>query len=70
VRLAACRALVAFCCTLDPGYCETNAGYLAQAVIIHMDDSEPAIQEAAAEVLETLAAKKPVAVRDEVFKTA
>lgn len=41
---------------------------VAAAVIIHMDDSEVAIQEAAASVLEALAAKKPAAVREEVAK--
>jgi hypothetical protein len=37
-------------------------------IMIHMDDSEPSVQEAAAGALEALAAKKPVAVRDEVLK--
>jgi hypothetical protein len=37
-------------------------------IVIHMDDSEPSVQEAAAAALEALAAKKPVAVRDEVLK--
>lgn len=44
VRIAACRALVAFGATLQRDYCETNAGYLAAGVVIHMDDADTAVQ--------------------------
>lgn len=59
---------MAFCTTLGPDYCETNAGYLAAGAIIHMDDSDQSVQEAACLVMEALAAKKPDAVKAEVLK--
>jgi len=68
VRIAACAALVAFCTTMAPSYCDTNTAYLAAAVIIHMDDSEVAIQEAACRVMEALGAVKPAVVAAEVNK--
>jgi hypothetical protein len=29
---------------MQPDYCETNSGYLAAGVVIHMDDSENSVQ--------------------------
>jgi len=29
---------------MQPDYCETNAGYLAAGVVIHMDDPEMSVQ--------------------------
>lgn len=69
VRVATCRALVAF--VSGPGgaaYCDTNSGYLAAGVIIHMDDSDPRVQDAACSVLEAQAAHKPAVVAAEVNK--
>ncbi len=44
VRIAACRTLRAFCSTMQASYCDTNSGYLAAGVIIHMDDSNTDVQ--------------------------
>lgn len=44
VRIAGCAALQAFCSTMQVNYCETNSGYLAAGVIIHMDDADTAVQ--------------------------
>jgi dynein assembly factor 5, axonemal len=44
VRVAACGALRALCGALTSAYCDTNAGYLAQGVLVHMDDSDKAVQ--------------------------
>uniref|UniRef100_A0A7S3R359 Stalled ribosome sensor GCN1-like HEAT repeats region domain-containing protein n=1 Tax=Dunaliella tertiolecta TaxID=3047 RepID=A0A7S3R359_DUNTE len=68
VRVAACKALAVFCTTMNADYCETNSGYLAAGVVIHMDDSEMSVQEAACSVLEALAARKPHPVRLEIMK--
>lgn len=68
MRVAACGALASFARSLPPSYCDTNAGYLAAGTAIHMDDSDPAVQEAAAAALEALAAVKPAAVAAEVGK--
>lgn len=68
VRVAACAALRTFAATLPANYCDTNSGYLAAGVVIHMDDSDAAVQEAACSTLEALAAVKPQAVAAEVNK--
>ncbi|KAG1655968.1 hypothetical protein FOA52_009395 [Chlamydomonas sp. UWO 241] len=68
VRVGACGALTAFCTTMPATYCDTNSGYLAAGVVVHMDDSAPEVQEAACRVLEALAAVKPIAVAKEVGK--
>eukprot|EP00798_Chlamydomonas_sp_ICE-L_P021006 gene21006-27865_t len=65
IRIAVCSTLVAFCTTMSPSYCDTNSGYLAQGVVIHMDDSDAGVQEAACKVLEALAAVKSKAVATE-----
>jgi hypothetical protein len=44
VRVAACGALRAFALTAGPSYCDTNSRYLVAGVVIHMDDSDPAVQ--------------------------
>ncbi len=44
VRCAACRALCAFVRSAGSSYCDTNSGYLVAGVVIHMDDSDPAVQ--------------------------
>lgn len=49
-------------------YDDTNTGYVAEGVIIHMDDSDPGVQEAACKVMEALATAKPAAVAKEVRK--
>jgi hypothetical protein len=51
VRIAACGALVAFVTSAGASYCPTNSGYLAAGVAVHMDDTNPAVQEAACSVL-------------------
>lgn len=53
VRIAACSALVAFVSSAGPSYCPTNSGYLAAGVILHMDDSDTHVAEAACQVRET-----------------
>ncbi len=69
VRVAACRALVAFVSGAGgAAYCNTNSGYLAAGVIIHMDDSDARVQDAACSVLEAQAAHKPAVVAAEVNK--
>lgn len=68
VRVAACATLVAFARTMQTDYCDTNTGYLASAVVIHMDDSDLTVQEAACGVMEALAAAKPAVIRSEVGK--
>ena len=55
------ECLVSCCLTSD--YCDTNAGYLLKGVLIHMDDTNPAVQEAACRVVERLAKAKPQVVR-------
>ncbi len=44
VRLGAAAALRVWCDTLPAEYCETNAGYLAAGVAIHMDDADVGVQ--------------------------
>lgn len=66
--MAACGALCAFVAAAGPGYCPTNASYLAAGVVIHMDDSDPAVQEAACAVLEALVGTHPRQVEAEVGK--
>lgn len=50
VRIAACAALVAFVQCAGSSYCATNSGYLAAGVVLHMDDSDPQVAEAACQV--------------------
>lgn len=50
VRVAACAALVAFVQAAGSGYCDTNSGYLAAGVVLHMDDSDTQVAEAACQV--------------------
>ena len=68
MRIAACSALVAFVQGAGASYCNTNSGYLAAGVVLHMDDAQPAVQEAAARVMEALAFTKPSVVIAEVEK--
>lgn len=68
VRIAACGALESFARSLDASYCDTNSGYLAAGLLIHMDDGDTAVAEAAAAAMEALAAAKPGAVAAEVLK--
>lgn len=68
IRIACCRALCAFVRSAGPSYCDTNSGYLAAGVVIHMDDSDVAVQEAACGVMEAMAATKPQVVQKEVNK--
>ncbi len=68
VRVSACSALRAFCTSMPSSYCDTNSAYLVQGVVIHMDDSNSDVQEAACRVLEALAAVKPKVVETEVSK--
>lgn len=53
---------------MQPSYCSTNSAYVVQGVLIHMDDSNAEVQEAACSVLEALAAVKPAVVEAEVGK--
>jgi hypothetical protein len=50
VRIAACAALVAFAQSSGSSYCATNSGYLAAGVVLHMDDSDTQVAEAACQV--------------------
>lgn len=50
VRVAACAALVAFVTSAGSSYCATNSGYLAAGVVLHMDDSDAAVADAACQV--------------------
>lgn len=50
VRIAACAALVAFVRSAGSNYCSTNSGYLAAGVVLHMDDGDQAVAEAACQV--------------------
>ncbi len=50
VRIAACAALVAFVQSAGSSYCSTNSGYLAAGVVLHMDDGDQAVAEAACQV--------------------
>ncbi|GFR52527.1 hypothetical protein Agub_g15100 [Astrephomene gubernaculifera] len=68
VRVAACGALRAFVAGAGGGYCDTNSGYLVAGVVIHMDDGDPAVQEAACSVLLAAAAAKPAVTAAEVRK--
>lgn len=68
VRIMACDALVSFARSLPPFYCDNNSGYLAAGLVIHMDDADSAVQEAAARALEALAQVKPGPVAAEVEK--
>jgi dynein assembly factor 5 len=70
VRLAACGALVALVAGMPGDYCDTNSGYLAAGVAIHMDDGEAEVQEAACAVMEALAGVKPGVVAAEVGRVA
>jgi len=53
---------------MPTSYCSTNTAYVVQGVVIHMDDSNAGVQEAACQVLEALAAVKPTVVSAEVGK--
>ncbi len=68
MRIAACSALAVFASTAGPGYCSTNSSYLASGMLIHMEDSDPAVQEAAYSALEALARVKPGEVEAELSK--
>jgi hypothetical protein len=50
VRIAACAALVAFVASAGSSYCSTNSGYLAAGVVLHMDDGDQEVAEAACQV--------------------
>lgn len=50
VRIAACAALVAFVRSAGSSYCSTNSGYLAAGVVLHMDDGDKQVAEAACQV--------------------
>lgn len=54
VRVAACSALEAFVRSAGGSYCATNSGYLAAGVVLHMDDSDPQVAEAACQVCTSL----------------
>ncbi|KAF6256970.1 armadillo-type protein [Scenedesmus sp. NREL 46B-D3] len=68
VRIAACAALVAFVRSAGSSYCSTNSGYLAAGVVLHMDDGDKQVAEAACQVLEALAVTKPAVAAAEVRK--
>lgn len=63
VRIQASVALEALIECLTPTYDDTNTGYLIKGLLIHMDDSNPAVQEAVCKVMEKLAKVKPGVVR-------
>lgn len=50
VRVAACAALALFVAAAGPSYCATNSGYLAAGVVLHMDDPDADVAEAACQV--------------------
>jgi hypothetical protein len=50
VRIAACSALVAFVVSAGCSCCPTNSGYLAAGVMLHMDDSDTQVAQAACQV--------------------
>jgi hypothetical protein len=50
VRIAACAALVEFVRSAGSSYCATNSGYLAAGVVLHMDDGDQQVAEAACQV--------------------
>lgn len=50
VRIAACAALGSFVESAGSGYCSTNSGYLAAGVVLHMDDGDQLVAEAACQV--------------------
>jgi hypothetical protein len=50
VRIATCAALVAFVRSAGSSYCSTNSGYLAAGVVLHMDDGDQEVAEAACQV--------------------
>ncbi|WIA11175.1 hypothetical protein OEZ85_011306 [Tetradesmus obliquus] len=66
VRIAVCAALVDFVRSAGSSYCETNSGYLAAGVVLHMDDGDQEVAEAACQVLEALAATQPAVAAAEV----
>ena len=63
IRIAACDALSAFLAAAPADYCETNTGYLLTGFLVHMDDADPAVQEAVCEACCVGARKKPSQVR-------
>lgn len=70
-RVAACAALRALLpCLQTDAEQPKQAGQLAAGVLIHMDDGDPAVAEAAYGVLEALAAVAPGAVRERVAAAA
>ncbi|WIA31178.1 hypothetical protein OEZ86_001183 [Tetradesmus obliquus] len=66
VRIAACAALVEFVRAAGSSYCATNSGYLAAGVVLHMDDGDQEVAEAACQVLEALATTQPAVAAAEV----
>ncbi len=58
-----CGTLEALVGCLGEDYCETNAGYLLKGVLIHMDDTNPEVQEAVCRPVEKLARLKPQVAR-------
>ena len=64
VRIQTCATLRAFVCScLTPDYCDTNTGYLLKGMLVHMDDTNPDVQEAVCSVAENLAKIKPHVTR-------
>lgn len=66
VRMGACAALVAFWEATPADYCDANSEYCAAGVVVHMDDPDARMQEAACRVLEAAARRKPKQVREVV----
>eukprot|EP00899_Mesostigma_viride_P025251 jgi/Mesvir1/5910/Mv00679-RA.1 len=63
VRVAVTEAVKAFFGGNFPQYDDTNTGYFVTGLVLHMDESNPAIQEAVCAAVEVAARVKPAVIK-------
>lgn len=68
VRVNICQALNVLVQSMGPSLDDSNVTYFINGMLIHMDDVDPAVQEAVCSVLESAAIHKPLVVKDAVSK--
>lgn len=68
VRASICAALKVFVENAGTSLDDGNAMYLVNGMLIHMDDTDPVIQEAVCTVLESAAAHRPAVVHEAISK--
>lgn len=67
VRIATAAAVVAFAeCAMPADYCDTNTGYFVAALLIHLDDSNAAVQAAVQATVTALGQKKGTVIKAQI----